>query len=52
MNIEHILKQAMALSKTNWVHAIHLLTSAEDDYPDDTRLQTLMADLQIGRAHV
>lgn len=49
MNIEHILKQAMALSKTNWVHAIHLLTSAEDDYPDDTRLQTLMADLHLFR---
>lgn len=49
MDIDNILKQAMALSKTNWVHAIHLLTSAEEDHPDDTRLQTMIADLHFFR---
>ncbi|MDY0324721.1 MAG: hypothetical protein RBQ87_00940 [Candidatus Cloacimonadaceae bacterium] len=49
MDIENILQQAIALSKTNWIHAIHLLTSAEDDHPDDTRLQTMIADLHFFR---
>lgn len=49
MDIEQTLKKAMALSRTNWVHAIHLLTSAEEKHPDDTRLQTLMADLHFFR---
>lgn len=49
MDLENILQKAMNLSKTNWVHAIHLLTSAEEDHPDDTRLQTMMADLHFFR---
>ncbi|MCB5261576.1 MAG: hypothetical protein LHW64_06500 [Candidatus Cloacimonetes bacterium] len=49
MNIEHILQKAMALSKTNWVHAYHLLTSAEEEHPDDIRVQTTMADLHFFR---
>lgn len=49
MDIDNILHKAMALSKSNWLHAIHLLTSAEDEHPDDTRLQTMIADLHFFR---
>ncbi|MCB5271016.1 MAG: hypothetical protein LHW56_04140 [Candidatus Cloacimonetes bacterium] len=49
MDIDNILQKAMALSKSNWVHAIHLLTSAEEEHPDDTRLQTMIADLHFFR---
>ncbi|MCB5253209.1 MAG: tetratricopeptide repeat protein [Candidatus Cloacimonadaceae bacterium] len=49
MDIEQTLEKAKALSKTNWVHAIHLLTSAEEKHPEDIRLHTLMADLHFFR---
>jgi tetratricopeptide (TPR) repeat protein len=49
MSLENILQRAQALSKKNWVHAIHILNSAEDEYPNDQRLQIMMADLYFVR---
>ncbi|MDI3504050.1 MAG: hypothetical protein PWP64_986 [Candidatus Cloacimonadota bacterium] len=49
MNLETILIQAQELSQKNWLHALHLLNSAEDEYPTDQRLQTLMAELYFMR---
>lgn len=51
MTIDGIIKQAQELSKKNWIHAMHILQNAEDQHPDEPRLQTTIADLFITKMH-
>ncbi len=49
MDLDKTIIKAQELSRSNWLHAVHLLTSAEDEHPNDQRLQTVLGDLYFSR---
>jgi tetratricopeptide (TPR) repeat protein len=49
MDLEKTLIQAQELSQKNWIHAVHLLTQAEDEHPNDPRIQIGLGDLYFNR---
>jgi tetratricopeptide (TPR) repeat protein len=49
MNLDLIIRQARELGRKNWVHAMHILNSAVDQYPDDPALQSTMGEMYISR---
>nr|MDK2851383.1 hypothetical protein [Candidatus Cloacimonadota bacterium] len=49
MDLDKTLIQAQELSQKNWIYAVHLLTQAEDEHPNDPRVQTSLGDLYFNR---
>jgi len=49
MDLDKTLIKARELSQKNWLHAVHLLNSIEDDHPNDFRVQTSLADIYYSR---